>query len=155
MTTPHLSDQQAQQLATTEALVPTAAVSHLHACARCQAQVASYRVLFTGLATAPRPIFAFDPAALVVPHLSATAARARFPWGACLGGALVLVFVMGCLAFFGAYIQQLLRGVPAGFYYLLLLPAAALVLGQGLDLFATHRRQLNSLHFSYPFLQHN
>ncbi len=146
MTTPHLSDQQAQQLATPEALAPAAAVAHLHACARCQAQVASYRVLFAGLATAPRPVFAFDPAALVVPQLSA--ARTRFPWVASLGVALVLGFVAGCLAVFGAYIQQLVRGVPAGLYYVLLLPAAAFVLGQGLDLLATHRRQLSALHFS-------
>ncbi|MGI4872589.1 MAG: hypothetical protein ACRYFX_15605 [Janthinobacterium lividum] len=108
--------------------------------------MASYRSLFAELATAPRPAFAFDPAALVV--LPLPAARARFSWMVSLSVTLVLFFVGGCLAFFGAYIQQLVRGVPAGLYYMLLLPAAALVLGQSLDMLATHRRQLSTLHFS-------
>ncbi len=141
----HLSDYDLQ-LAADAVPLPAAEAAHLHDCHRCQARLATYQQLFTATARLPRPAFDFDLAATVLARLPR--AKPAFPWVLAPVAVLVLGVVGAFLALFGGTLGQAFQGLSTGLGGGLAVVAGFVVVGQGLELLARHRRQMRLLTFS-------
>jgi hypothetical protein len=146
MTSPHLPEPALQAAAESLALLPAAQAAHLHACAQCQRQVATYRQLFAATAQLPAPVFGFDLAASVVAQLPAR--KPAFAWALGLVAALVAGVLVAFMLVFGGVLAQALQGAFTVLGIGLGIGAGILLAGQCLELLARHRRHMRLLAFS-------
>jgi hypothetical protein len=155
MSNTHASEMELQQYASDKAGCPEVVIAHIEACANCQAEVAAYRLLFTGIRDQPAPAFDFDVSALLLPQLTtapappaegqlASGAGRRFPY---LMAALIFG-VTGIPAYLlRKNIFYAFTGISSFFLYVILAAALIAVLWRVLDMYRKYQQRMDRLHF--------
>jgi len=144
----HPSDRILQEYALDRSGVMAEIVTHIDACATCQAHVAAYRQLFTEVNRLPRPAFEFDIASLVLPQLPA--ARPG------LSKDRILVFLLALLVIpvigipfylLRRNIFYLFTDVSALFLYMMTGAALVILAFKIISMYKKFQRKLDTLNF--------
>ena len=120
-------------------------IGHIESCPDCRAAVSAYGLLTNELSGQPVPAFGFDLTAIVMERVQAARARERMapapvkqPKGSTAGMAAMIIFIIGVPAWlFRKSVYFVFTDMSAGFYWVLLAPAAIVV---GLFLFRLHKK---------------
>jgi len=144
----HLSEMEIQQYAVDEPGCAARISSHLAGCAECRAEVAAYRSLFSALSSVPAPVFDFDLEALVLSRIPDPAPQASSDT------LLLKILVPACIVAIGlpfylyrGFLIRWFSGMLPVALWLLILPVAAVLVLQGLDLYKKYQKQMNALNY--------
>ena len=145
----HPSEEEIQQYALGKSAGEAALIAHIESCEHCREEVATYQLLFSGVAQQPDPAFDFDLSALVIPQLEKQERRA--PADRIVAGFLVL-FVCFCVVvpvyLFRRNFLYLLSGTSTFFLYAILCSAVAIVAFKTLRMYRKYQQQMQSLNFN-------
>ena len=150
MISPHLSEMDIQHYAADEQSCEERIAGHLAGCPECQAEVAVYRTLYSAIGSAPAPVFDFDLAALVLSQIPDAAPAPA-------AGSDILVFkilVPACIVaislpfyLYRSFLIRWFSGMLPVALWLLILPVAAVLVFQGLELYKKYQKQMNALNY--------
>ena len=152
MTAKHLSDVELQQYALDKSNCTMGSITHINACASCQAEAAAYLVLFSRIKDQPKPVFDFDLSALVLEQLPnpipAQSNRVwRFSLSAWLLAILCMVIVGVPLYLFRINLWNMFAGISGVSTYIIFATAIFIVLFRILKMYKKYQRQMESLNF--------
>jgi hypothetical protein len=148
MTNGHPSDRILQEYSLDRSGVTAEVVTHIDACATCQAHVAAYRQLFTEVNRLPRPAFEFDTASLVLSQLPAARPGLSKGRGLVFLLALLITPVIGIpLYLLRRNIFYLFTDVSAFFLYMMAGATLVVLFFKIHSMYRKYHRQLDALNY--------
>jgi hypothetical protein len=143
MITEHLTDMEVQLYIGEPEMVSSLLAAHVKTCTHCQARAANYTTLFGSLQQTVQPEFDFDLAELVLADLPAK--KTPYTWLPAIAGGLGAVLIIPASVIFGGRLAPLFSSLPASMLWLMLLPAAVLLVMQAVVISSDHHRKMSVL----------
>jgi hypothetical protein len=142
----HLTAEQIQLYASGIGENDAAVAAHISECGDCRREVADYLLLFTELKNAPKPAFAFDVVALVMPRLPAVAPEpVTERYNHYLVPVVAVCVVLVPAFVFRLYFVNLIKAVPAAFIYPILAIPVLVIILRCVKMYREYLHKINAL----------
>ena len=144
----HPSETALQEFALDESKTEIMIVEHIRFCSQCQEQVASYRLVFSAMATQEKPSFDFDVSNLVMPQVNRPENRYSSDNWVLYLTAFVIIGVTSIAGYlFGEFILELFRDLGSLLMPLIVITALIILIFQGIDIYKRYQRKIDVLDF--------
>ncbi|WP_276503968.1 hypothetical protein [Terrimonas pollutisoli] len=139
----HLTDEEIQRFLLDGKQSNSNMADHLRVCNDCKARVATYELLFAGIAEQEKPCFEFNLAELVVAQLPKKQVAAdRLPIFLL---AFVMILLGGAGYVFRQYLALLFAGIGSLAVYLMIISVFVILLFFCLDMYKNYQRKMQAL----------
>jgi len=148
MITKHLSEDEIQQYALDRSVCESKIANHVQLCEECQAKVATYQLLFTGISQQQEPSFDFSLSELVLAQLPEP--KLNFWRDSFLIYLLIFVIILlaGFLSWiFRGHVLSHFVDVTPFVIYLIVTTAIILLIALGFDMYKSYHKKMSNLDF--------
>jgi hypothetical protein len=139
----HLTDPEIQVYALTSEGTELPATKHLEQCDMCSLKVKNYQQILIGIKGQSKAEFDFNLSELVIAQVSPKRAssNATLFWVA----GIISLLITGYLC--GIYLSALFPGISPITFYLVFIPASALLIFQGTEIYQKYKKPFDTLDF--------